>query len=142
MYKCPSCNLKSSKLISINFPEKKHLPSTINLCVCDTCELGFTEPRDQLEYDKYYSCTKNDLFGTLTESSSKDEVKQKYIEQGKILSPYLQKSDTKKNILDIGCGNANLLNELINKYPGNNYFGSDPNINECIINNINWVFPS
>jgi SAM-dependent methyltransferase len=123
---CPICAGPSAgKLLSLEFSEKQHLPQHTEVHFCAACNFAFSSPRDAAAYDAFYRTNLNDTLGAdlnLTESG-----KRRYAGQIEALQPVLRQGHSLK-ILDIGCGQADLLRLLKARYPDNHYFAADPNV--------------
>lgn len=120
--KCPICQDLADNILSLEFVERKGLPSNINLSLCEECDFAFTWPACPEGYAKYYSNNTNDLFSEINQNNN-----ERYLSQTNILSKELDVK-YRKRILDIGCGAGDLLRTLQNKYPQHEYYGVDANI--------------
>jgi SAM-dependent methyltransferase len=107
---CPICsNTDTALLIDIEFDGINILPKNYKTHYCPSCDFGFSRPELMTEesLDEYYSSVNND--------NSADFVdKSRFQKQFKFLESNYNFKDN-SNILDFGCGNADLLKILSNQ---------------------------
>jgi SAM-dependent methyltransferase len=126
---CPVCrNSLGSKLLHTQeFALLDHhlLPKKYNVVACNQCGFVFADtPAPQADYDKYYAeMSKYEMNYTDTESLL-------YIERAIWIGSFIPNKDD--CIIDIGCGNGQLLCEL-QKLGLSNLTGVDPS-EKCIAN--------
>src|SRR5262249_6442974 len=125
---CPICSRKPEEvLLELSFPQKMGLPETISLVECPDCDFAYTIPGDQGMYDEYYQSVQNDVIrDEIASSSSREKADDRYEAQARRLKRVMNTRFI-LNILDYGCGSADLLRTLLKRYPRHKYHGFDLN---------------
>jgi SAM-dependent methyltransferase len=116
---CPICGQRASAPIATtDFGDKPHLPQSVSLHGCASCDFAFTWPRDPDGYRAYYAAVANDL--------TQRHGQYRNVRQVEIIAGLIADHGI-RSVLDFGCGGGGLLHGLADQLPEVAFTGFDVN---------------
>ncbi len=122
---CPICQQTTEPFLSLRFASKMHLPTQVELSHCGKDNFLFSAGGCQSDYEQYYATVVNDSYhkevsgGISTSPISK-------LQKDYLVGALGEFFTTARNVLDFGCGGADLLIELATTFPFSTFYGFDP----------------
>jgi 2-polyprenyl-3-methyl-5-hydroxy-6-metoxy-1,4-benzoquinol methylase len=123
--RCPICGLDSPAVLQLEFKEKMNLPTQAAIRICAPDNFLFVGSGDQRSYDEYYRSLANDSYhGELAAGDAYSPIaKLQRHRLTDLLGDFFSKS---RKVLDFGCGEGWLLQELASTFPSSIFCGVDP----------------
>lgn len=122
---CPICGRKSSATLALHFNQKMGLPTEVTIRSCDQDNWLFVGNGDQASYDSYYTSLANDSYHQeIAGADGRSPIA--ILQRQQLLNLVGDFFRERRTVLDFGCGEAWLLQELAAEFPSSNFWGVDP----------------
>jgi len=120
---CPICGSKSEILLALHFGKKMELPTHPKIAYCPNDNFAFLTDARQEAYDAYYKTVINDYRHRETAPTADSPLALQVSALLEVMPLYFAKS---RRVLDYGCGGADLIMSLAQRFPASQFVGYDP----------------